>query len=63
MLAKSLQPLPEKWHGLHDVEKRYRQRYLDLISNPEVRHLFKLRCQIVRADRWRTQGSRRETRR
>ena len=37
MLAKSLQPLPEKWHGLSDTEKRYRQRYLDLISNEEIR--------------------------
>jgi len=37
MLSKSLQPLPEKWHGLSDVEIRYRQRYLDLISNEEVR--------------------------
>jgi len=36
-LAKSFRPLPEKWHGLTDVELRYRQRYLDLIANPEVR--------------------------
>jgi lysyl-tRNA synthetase class 2 len=47
LLSKSLQPLPEKWHGLVDVEKRYRQRYLDLISNEEVRPVFRLRSQII----------------
>ncbi|MFH1382621.1 MAG: lysine--tRNA ligase [Chloroflexota bacterium] len=47
MLAKSLRPLPEKWHGLSDVETRYRQRYLDLISNPEVRDTFKVRSQVI----------------
>jgi lysyl-tRNA synthetase class 2 len=47
LLAKSIQPLPEKWHGLVDVEKRYRQRYLDLISNPEVKNTFVLRCKII----------------
>lgn len=47
MLSKSLQPLPEKWHGLTDVEKRYRQRYLDLISNEEVRHIFTVRSRII----------------
>jgi lysyl-tRNA synthetase class 2 len=47
-LAKAIRPLPEKWHGLSDVEKRYRQRYLDLISNPEAREGFALRSQIVR---------------
>ncbi|MFN8523087.1 MAG: lysine--tRNA ligase [Chloroflexota bacterium] len=47
MLSKSLRPLPEKWHGLQDVEKRYRQRYLDLISNPEVAQLFRIRSKIV----------------
>jgi lysyl-tRNA synthetase class 2 len=51
MLSKSLQPLPEKWHGLSDVELRYRQRYLDLISNEEVRKTFRLRSQIVSAIR------------
>jgi lysyl-tRNA synthetase class 2 len=51
LLAKSLQPLPEKWHGLVDVEKRYRQRYLDLISNEEARPVFKLRSQIISASR------------
>jgi lysyl-tRNA synthetase class 2 len=49
LLAKSLQPLPEKWHGLVDVEKRYRQRYLDLISNEELKPVFKLRSQIISA--------------
>ena len=47
LLAKALLPLPEKWHGLVDVETRFRQRYLDLISNPEVRAIFKKRSQIV----------------
>jgi lysyl-tRNA synthetase class 2 len=46
-LAKSLRPLPEKWHGLTDVEARYRQRYLDLISNEEVRATFRRRAEIV----------------
>ncbi|MBT4510779.1 MAG: lysine--tRNA ligase, partial [Chloroflexi bacterium] len=46
-LSKSLQPLPEKWHGLTDVEKRYRQRYLDLIANEEVRHIFRTRSRII----------------
>ncbi|MFC1862208.1 lysine--tRNA ligase [Chloroflexota bacterium] len=47
MLAKSLQPLPEKWHGLSDVDTRYRQRYLDLISNPEAKETFKVRSQAI----------------
>ncbi|MDH7497992.1 MAG: lysine--tRNA ligase [Syntrophomonadaceae bacterium] len=47
-LAKSLNPLPEKWHGLRDVELRYRQRYVDLIVNPPVREVFVRRSQIVR---------------
>jgi lysyl-tRNA synthetase class 2 len=51
MLSKSLQPLPEKWHGLSDVELRYRQRYLDLISSETVRKTFRLRSQIVSAVR------------
>jgi lysyl-tRNA synthetase class 2 len=46
-LAKSLRPLPEKWHGLKDVETRYRQRYVDLIVNPEVRDIFVLRSRLV----------------
>ena len=49
LLAKSLQPLPEKWHGLSDVEMRYRQRYLDLISNPETKLTFKIRSQVINA--------------
>ena len=40
LLSKSLRPLPEKWHGLKDTELRYRQRYVDLIVNPEVRDTF-----------------------
>ncbi len=51
MLCKSLQPLPEKWHGLTEVEKRYRQRYLDLISNQEVRDVFQVRTRIIAAMR------------
>jgi len=47
-LAKSLRPLPEKWHGLKDVETRYRQRYVDLIVNPEAREVFQLRARIVK---------------
>jgi lysyl-tRNA synthetase class 2 len=47
MLSKSLRPLPEKWHGLADVEKRYRQRYLDLISNEDSRSIFALRSRIL----------------
>jgi lysyl-tRNA synthetase class 2 len=47
MLSKAMHPLPEKWHGLTDVEKRYRQRYLDLIANPEVRELFVVRSRII----------------
>ena len=50
-LAKSLNPLPEKWHGLKDVELRYRQRYLDLIVNPGVREVFTRRSQIIRSIR------------
>jgi len=46
-LAKCLHPLPEKWHGLQDVELRYRRRYLDLIMNPEVGEIFRLRSAIV----------------
>src|SRR5207302_1371840 len=46
-LAKSLRPLPEKWHGLKDVETRYRQRYVDLIVNPEVREIFLLRARLI----------------
>ncbi len=47
MLCKSLQPLPDKWHGLADVEKRYRQRYVDLIINPDLRKTFRKRALMV----------------
>ncbi len=47
MLSKSLQPLPDKWHGLTDVEKRYRQRYLDLIVNPQSKTVFKTRAKCI----------------
>lgn len=48
MLAKSLRPLPEKWHGLTDVEERYRKRYLDLVFNDDVKKKFELRFRIIR---------------
>jgi len=48
LLVKSLRPLPEKWHGLQDQETRYRQRYVDLIANPDVREIFIKRAAIVR---------------
>jgi lysyl-tRNA synthetase class 2 len=47
LLVKSLRPLPEKWHGLTDVETRYRQRYLDLIANPRVKEIFLIRVQAI----------------
>lgn len=50
-LTKSLRPLPEKWHGLRDIEQRYRQRYVDLIVNPAVRETFIKRSQIIKAMR------------
>ncbi len=49
LLSKSLRPLPEKWHGLRDVETRYRQRYLDLVMNREVKEVFRKRTRIVQA--------------
>jgi len=49
LLSKSLHPLPEKWHGLVDVEKRYRQRYLDLLANEETKPVFIRRSQVVTA--------------
>jgi lysyl-tRNA synthetase, class II len=52
MLAKALRPLPEKYHGLADIELRYRQRYLDLIMNPESRDTLRRRSRIVAAMRW-----------
>ena len=48
LLTKALLPLPEKWHGLTDVELRFRQRYLDLIANPEVREVFVRRSHLIR---------------
>ncbi len=51
LLTKSLQPLPEKWHGLTDVETRYRQRYLDLITNEDVRRTFQTRSRMISAIR------------
>jgi len=48
MLAKSLLPLPEKWHGLKDIEERFRKRYLDLIFNPEVKAKFETRTKIIK---------------
>ena len=48
LLTKSLRPLPEKWHGLVDVETRYRQRYLDLVANPEVATVFQRRSLLIR---------------
>src|SRR5262249_12342723 len=48
-LSKDLLPLPEKWHGLTDVELRYRQRYVDLFMNPEVREVFLKRSQLVQS--------------
>ncbi len=47
LLSKSLRPLPEKWHGLKDVDLRYRQRYVDLMVNPEVRNVFIVRSKII----------------
>jgi len=51
LLAKSLQPLPEKWHGLSDIDTRYRQRYLDLIANTEAKEIFHMRSQVITAIR------------
>ncbi len=51
LLSKSLKPLPEKWHGLSDVDTRYRQRYLDLIANTEVREVFQVRSRVITAIR------------
>ncbi|MFL5974128.1 MAG: lysine--tRNA ligase [Solirubrobacterales bacterium] len=51
LLAKSLRPPPDKYHGLHDVETRYRQRELDLMANEETRHLFLMRARVISAVR------------
>jgi len=51
LLAKAIRPIPEKWHGLKDVEERYRKRYLDLLINPEIQEIFLLRSKIFRSTR------------
>ncbi|MEG2583803.1 MAG: lysine--tRNA ligase, partial [Oscillospiraceae bacterium] len=51
LLSKSLRPLPEKFHGLTNTDLRYRQRYVDLIMNPDVKHTFEVRSQVIRAIR------------
>jgi len=51
VISKALRPLPEKWHGLKDVDLRYRQRYLDLIANQEVKSVFLARSKIIKAVR------------
>ena len=51
LLSKTLNPLPDKWHGVKDVETRYRQRYVDLLANPEVREVFRVRAGIISAIR------------
>ena len=50
-LCKALRPLPEKWHGLQDVELRYRQRYLDLLVNPDVQRVFRARAEVLQGVR------------
>jgi lysyl-tRNA synthetase class 2 len=49
LIAKTITPPPEKWHGLKDVETRYRQRYTDLLANPDVREIFRMRARIISA--------------
>ena len=51
LLAKSLEPMPDKWHGLKDTETRYRRRYVDLLANPEVREVFITRARMMQAIR------------
>jgi lysyl-tRNA synthetase class 2 len=51
LLAKALRPMPDKWHGLHDVDVRYRQRYVDLIANEDARRVFEIRFATLRAVR------------
>ena len=48
-LSKTLKPMPDKWHGVRDLETRYRRRYVDLLANPEIRDLFRTRAAILRA--------------
>jgi lysyl-tRNA synthetase class 2 len=56
ILAKSLRPLPEKWHGLKNVEKRYRQRYVDLIVNDDVKETFEIRSKVLHSIRRNLEG-------
>ena len=56
VLTKSLQPLPDKWHGLADIEKRYRQRYLDMIVTEETRNTLRSRSKVVSAIRRHLEG-------
>jgi lysyl-tRNA synthetase, class II len=51
LISKTLNPLPDKWHGLRDIETRYRQRYVDLLANPDVREIFITRAKVVKAIR------------
>jgi lysyl-tRNA synthetase class 2 len=51
LLSKTFRPLPEKWHGLQDIEVRYRQRYLDLLVNPQVRETFRKRAKLIQLSR------------
>src|SRR3989344_9687335 len=51
LLAKSLRPLPDKWHGLQDIEERYRKRYVDLIANPQVKEVFVKKFKIINSVR------------
>ncbi len=51
LISKTLNPLPDKWHGLRDIETRYRQRYVDLLANPEVREVFRARSRLISAIR------------
>ncbi len=57
LLTKAIRPLPEKWHGLKDIEIRYRQRYVDLIANPEVREVFRQRTALIRHMREHLDGN------
>jgi len=50
LISKALRPLPEKWHGLRDPEVRSRQRYLDLIVNPDSRRVFETRSRVIAAN-------------
>ena len=62
LLAKALRPLPDKWHGLADVDTRFRQRYVDLIANDEARRVFAIRFAVIAALRRCAQRSRASSR-